>query len=107
MKQKGFWKQLRVAFRIIGIGILCLIPTPTYGNHGGFYKESKEKPIDDMDKAFYQHDRALEFYYEYWQNGIKSANRILLEKLYKIKKLPSLYGRFYMVMSKIIFKIGS
>ena len=49
-------KQLKVALKILFIGFACLIPTPTYGNHGGFFKESKKKPIDEMDELFEKHD---------------------------------------------------
>lgn len=100
-------KQLKVALRIIGIGLVCLLPTPWYGKHGGFYVESKETPIDDMDRAFKKHDEALEYAYKTWQVGIKNANYVLYNKLKDECKPRSLYGKFYRLMSLIIFKVGS
>lgn len=83
-----------------------MIPTPTYGNHGGFFKESKKKPIDEMDCVFEIHDRELELAYNRWQLGIKEANERLLKKLDFITPPKSLYGKLYLKMSKFIFKIG-
>lgn len=100
-------KQLKVALNILFIGLVCIIPTPTYGKHGGFFKESKDAPIDEMDELFYSHDRELEMAYNKWQDGIKNANIRLLRGLNNMTNPPkSLYGKFYLKMSKFIFKIG-
>lgn len=98
-------KQLKVALRILFIGIVCMIPTLTYGKHGGFFKESKDKPIDEMDEVFFNHDRQLEEAYNNWQQGIKDANQVLLNRLKFIKKPQTLYGKFYLKMTQFTFNI--
>lgn len=98
-------KQLKVALRILFIGIVCLIPTLTYGNHGGFFRETKKKPIDEMDSAFEQHDRQLEEAYNNWQKGIREANQVLANRLRLVKKPETLYGRFYLKMCKFTFNM--
>jgi len=97
-------KQLLVALKIVGIGLVCLLPTPTYGKHGGFYKESKGKPIDPMDAAFERHDRRLERSYAAWQSGIESANALLITELKEFPPNRNWYARAYHKMSLVIFK---
>ncbi len=96
-------KPILVALKILGIGLVCMIPTPTYGNHGGFFNESNKEPIDDMDSAFLRHDKALEKAYNDWQEGIKKANETLNKELKKTNP-EKLYANIYRWMSLRIFK---
>lgn len=99
-------KQLKIALKILGIGLVCLIPTPTYGKHGGFFRESKEPPIDVMDAAFENHDHKLSRAYNTWQKEIREANVSLIRSLESIPSPNSWYGKVYRKFSIFTFKIG-
>lgn len=106
-KLKLINKQLGIAFKIIGIGLVCLIPTPIYGWYGGFYNVQEKdgpEPVDNQDYAYAVHDLTLENNYNAWIDGINMANKALVERLEKHPPMPNWYAKIYHRMALLIFK---
>lgn len=81
--------------------LLRLVPVPKYGNYGGkgHSGEGFTLPyVDDLDRFFYEHDRAFE-------EGLSKryADRVLASRLknFRIRYSRPVYGRLYQLAALV------